>query len=375
MPQLTDFQRQVIVLFKSEHPTWGLGKCSEILPNFFGAITKNQFTLVVKRIKEQDDAAHCKQGTGTATKFDGNARAAVLDLAVTPAGSPERGHCSQRMISRELNMSLGTVNDILKKSALKCYRRIKCNKLTDAHKEKRLQKSIAMIDKFNPGDLWKTVWFFDEASFMLNAPLNSQNERIYRAVNVKTDIDDSDILAEIDSQQKSIVCYAAVSWFGKSNLYFIEGYAAGQDNVPNSKKKKKTVNQEIYREEMCPHVFEDINRIMQNEPWTWQQDGAKPHTAVATINWLRENTPDFIEPSEWPSKSPDLNVMDYCMWSILLSHLQQKRGQITDIEMLKDVLTQAWNEIPETTIQSATSAWMQRLRRCAEVRGAHFEHY
>ena len=63
------------------------------------------------------------------------------------------------------------------------------------------------------------------------------------------------------------------------------------------------------------------------------------------------------------------------MWSNLLCHLQQKPGQIVDIEMLKDVLTQAWSEIPETTIQSATSAWIQRLRRCAEVRGAHFEHY
>ena len=162
-------------------------------------------------------------------------------------------------------MSLGTVNDILKMSSLKCYRRIKCNNLKDAHKERRLEKSMLMIDKFQPGDSWKSVWFFDEASFMLNAPLNSQNERIYRAVNVKTDIDDNDILAEIDTQQKSILCYAAVSWFGKSNLYFIE---AGQDHIPNSKKKKKTVNQDVHREEMCPRVVEDINRILQNEPWT-----------------------------------------------------------------------------------------------------------
>ena len=42
------------------------------------------------------------------------------------------------------------------------------------------------------------------------------------------------------------------------------------------------------------------------------------------------------------------------MWSNLLCHLQQKPGQIVDIEMLKDVLTQACSEIPETT---------------------HFEHY
>ena len=140
MSQLSDFERQVIVLFKSEHHTWGFGRCSEILPNFFRTITINQFTLVVKRMKEQEDAAHCKQGTGTATQFDDNARAAVSDLAVTPAGSPRRRHTSQRMISRELNMSLGTVNDILKKSALNCYRMIKCNKLTDGHKEKKTSK-------------------------------------------------------------------------------------------------------------------------------------------------------------------------------------------------------------------------------------------
>ena len=63
------------------------------------------------------------------------------------------------------------------------------------------------------------------------------------------------------------------------------------------------------------------------------------------------------------------------MWSILLSHLQRQRGQITDIEMLKDVLTEAWNGIPDRTIHSATSAWIQRLKRCVKVSGSHFEHY
>lgn len=31
--QLTDFECQVIILFK-EHPTWKLTKCAEILPKF-----------------------------------------------------------------------------------------------------------------------------------------------------------------------------------------------------------------------------------------------------------------------------------------------------------------------------------------------------
>ena len=35
MPQLSDFQREVIVLIKKEHATWGLRKCREVLPVFF----------------------------------------------------------------------------------------------------------------------------------------------------------------------------------------------------------------------------------------------------------------------------------------------------------------------------------------------------
>ena len=74
------------------------------------------------------------------------------------------------------------------------------------------------------------------------------------------------------------MCYGAVSWYGKTELRLVEGYVLAQDHLPPSKKKKKTVNQTVYREEMCPLMFADINRVMTHT-WTWQQDGAKPHTA------------------------------------------------------------------------------------------------
>mgnify|MGYP001812451753 CR=1 FL=1 len=121
---------------------------------------------------------------------------------------------------------------------------------------------------------------------MLQALLNRQNERIYRAVDVKTDIPEEDLLTEIDTQQPSIMCYAAVSWHGKTALGFVEGYAPNQEDVPNSK-KKKTVTQIVYRNEMCPHMFDVINELMDGE-WTWQQDGAKAHTAIESVKWLQE---------------------------------------------------------------------------------------
>ena len=134
------------------------------------------------------------------------------------------------------------------------------------------------------------------------------------------------------------MCYGAVSWHGKTDLYFIEGNAARQEGVAPSRRKKKTVNQVVYREDMCPQMFKGIDQIMQGEPWTWQQDGAKPHIANDTVARLRVNTPDFITPQQWPSKSLDLNVMDYCIWSVLLQEVQRQRRGITDAESLKHVL-------------------------------------
>ena len=58
---------------------------------------------------------------------------------------------------------------------------------------------------------------------------------------------------------------------------------------------------------------------MDDKTRTYQQDGAKAHTATASIQFLQQSTPDLIAPEDWPSKSPHLNVLDYCAWSLLLA--------------------------------------------------------
>ena len=65
-------------------------------------------------------------------------------------------------------------------------------------------KAAALIERFEQTDEWKQIWFSDEAS------LNSQNERIYREVLVKTDIPSDQLLVEGDRQQTSLMAYGAV---------------------------------------------------------------------------------------------------------------------------------------------------------------------
>ena len=236
MSQLSDFQRHVIVLFKTENPTWGPVKCRQILPNFFRNITERQFYAVTSKLQQdgEEAASTRKSGTGRTRKINSPTRRLVVDMAVTPPGSPtseRKRHLSQREISKELQISLGSVNKVLKDSNLKCYRRIKTNCLTQAHREAREEKCQALRERFQQNNGWKNLWFSDEATFGLHSPLNSQNERIYRAVEVKTEIAEEDLLVESDRQQPSIMVYGAVSFYGKTELRFIEGYAPGQHDL------------------------------------------------------------------------------------------------------------------------------------------------
>lgn len=92
MPQLSDVQREVITIFKLEHPTWGYKKCCEILPQYFGAIHQSQFDGVVAKLKQEghEAAKKRKHGSGTVCRIDSSIKASVVDLAVTPEGSPEK---------------------------------------------------------------------------------------------------------------------------------------------------------------------------------------------------------------------------------------------------------------------------------------------
>ncbi len=55
----------------------------------------------------------------------------------------------------------------------------------------------------------------------------------------------------------------------------------------------------------------------KKRPWCFQQDGAPAHKHNAVQSWCKQNFPDFIDFNQWPPLSPELNPMNYSVWSIL----------------------------------------------------------
>jgi hypothetical protein len=86
---------------------------------------------------------------------------------------------------------------------------------------------------------------------------------------------------------------------------------------------------------------------------------------------LREECPDFISRDEWPPNSPDLNPLDYSVWSILEAKACAKPHPT--VASLKKSLKKAWNEISVETLSKIVDNFPKRLKACVEAKGGHFE--
>jgi len=81
-------------------------------------------------------------------------------------------------------------------------------------------------------------------------------------------------------------------------------------------------------------LLADIRQL--SDFYVFQQDSAPAHRAREAVELLTVETPEFICPTLWPANSPDLNPVDYKVWSVMQEKVYKKR--------IKDILT-AWDEM------------------------------
>ena len=86
------------------------------------------------------------------------------------------------------------------------------------------------------------------------------------------------------------------------------------------------------------------------------------HRARDTITFLEQETPDFIPPTLWPPNSPDLNPVDYSIWSVLQEKVYHSK--IADVDELKTRLIDEWAQFDQSIVDAAIS---QRRRRLSAV--------
>jgi len=70
--------------------------------------------------------------------------------------------------------------------------------------------------------------------------------------------------------------------------------------------------------------------------------------------------------------SPDLNPVDYVIWSVMQERVFQTR--VHDIDELRQRLITVWCELEQRIVDDDIDQWRRRLLACVDAEGGHFEH-
>ena len=105
--------------------------------------------------------------------------------------------------------------------------------------------------------------------------------------------------------------------------------------------------------------------------WTFQQDGATSHTANVAQKWCTEHIFRFWYKEIWPPCSPDLNPMDFSVWSILEAKVCGKTHH--SVDDLKQSLLRAWQKIPQEQLRVSAEDLRRKLQAVIKSNGGHFE--
>lgn len=256
---------------------------------------------------------------------------------------------SCRKLAQEMDISFSSVRRILKNDLqLRAYKKITEPLLKDDQKEQRKKFANWVRKKFRKDDTMR-ILFSDEKMFDLDGIYNSQNDRIWAV-----DREDANQKGAIKQKRKypqKVMVWLGVCSYGVSPLVLF---------------KDGTVNHERYIREVLPVARDYGNKIFGNN-WTFQQDGARPHVHEKTQDWCTRHFPAFIDKDTWPSNSPDLNPLDYCIWDEFAHAVNWQK--VTSKATLITELKRAVKLIRLDVVRESCSVWTNRLYRMVQNDG------
>jgi len=77
------------------------------------------------------------------------------------------------------------------------------------------------------------------------------------------------------------------------------------------------VTKKVYVNVLASVVKPRMEIVASGRPYVFQQDGAPAHTSHLVQNWLSDNIDMFWSKEFWLPNSPDLNLLNYYVWSVV----------------------------------------------------------
>jgi hypothetical protein len=261
---------------------------------------------------------------------------------------------SQRRLSAQLNLSVTSINRILRDRGFHPYRLRLRHALNEEDFESRVDFASDILPQLDetPAMLQRII-FSDEANFHLNGHVNGWNCRFYAREN-------PDFFIDEPLHSPKLVVWCGVSWDQIFGPFFFK----------DERGAATTVNGERYREMIVQFLLPQLQG-----QFFFQQDGATAHTARDTIRLLQANFPDRLISRRgdilWPARSPDLTPLDFWLWGAVKHRVYSTA--IRNIDHLEERIREEIEAISDDERQSAILAFKERLHKVIETDGKHIE--
>ncbi|CAB3237907.1 unnamed protein product [Arctia plantaginis] len=131
------------------------------------------------------------------------------------------------------------------------------------------------------------------------------------------------------------------------------------------------VNAAPYTEGLKTVVKPWIDRARGERPYVFQQDSAPSHKAMTTQDCMSENLHDHITPNLWPPSSPDLNPLDFYVWSVV--ERDTNKHPHNTLESLKATITRVMTQMNKDHLLRACRRFRQRIEDVIAAEGDFIE--
>ena len=130
-----------------------------------------------------------------------------------------------------------------------------------------------------------------------------------------------------------------------------------------------------FLQNVLPQLMEDVPLHVRMNMWM-QHDGAPPHYALFPRQVMNEI---FDEkwigrggPVAWPPRLPELTSPHYILWGFLKERVMVVAP--TTLGDMKDRIRRAFTEITPQISAEVRRCFHQRINKCLQVEGHHFDH-
>ncbi|KAK3547882.1 hypothetical protein QTP70_000339 [Hemibagrus guttatus] len=226
-----------------------------------------------------------------------------------------------------------TISNTLRRQGLKSCSARRVPLLKPVHVRARLKFAREHLD--DPEEDWENVIWSDETKIELFG--KNSTCRVWRRKNAE--LHPKNTIPTVKHGGGNIMLWGCFSAKGPGRLIRV----------------KERMNGAMYREILSKNLLPSARALKMKRGWVFQHDNDPKHTARATKEWLRKK---HFKVLEWPSQSPDLNLIGN-LWRELKIRVAQRQPQ--NITALEEICMEEWAKLPATVCKNLVATYRKHL--------------